>query len=79
MLVFSVSLAVSLLAIGTGQNIGAAVCIATGAVMFVVSDIVLALRTFARDRFLINRFVNPLTYFPAQVLLGLSIYFVHFG
>lgn len=79
MLVFSVSLAVSLLAIGTGQNIGAAVCIAIGAVMFVVSDIVLALRTFARDRFLINRFVNPLTYFPAQVLLGLSIYFVHFG
>ena len=74
MLGFSLSLAI---AIGSVRNIGAAVCVAAGAVMFVVSDAVLALRTFARDRFSINRFVNPLTYFPAQVLIGLSIYFVN--
>lgn len=73
MLGFSLSLAI---AIGSVRNIGAAVCVAA---MFVVSDAVLALRTFARDRFSINRFVNPLTYFPAQVLIGLSIYFVNHG
>ncbi|HZJ77724.1 MAG TPA: lysoplasmalogenase [Clostridia bacterium] len=78
MLVFAVAIAISMVKIEGIKSLSAALLIALGAMLFVVSDAVLAIKTFSKKTVNINRVVNPITYFSAQVMLGLSIYFVQF-
>lgn len=77
MLTTAMVLAVSFAAFCGAMGIFASLGVALGAILFVASDSVLALKTFAKNKFSISRLAVPLTYFPAQTILALSIYFVN--
>ena len=75
MLVKAVSLAKVLYEIGA-ENSAAAVLIAGGAILFVISDAVLSLMLFGGKDNRGMTVLNLSTYFSAQILLASSIYFV---
>ncbi len=76
MLVFAVSTAVNLIKNQGSGAYPAALMVSLGAVLFVVSDAVLAIIHFSKRKIKIPHAVNSWTYFPAQVMLALSIYFI---
>ncbi len=76
MFVFSVALAVSVSQNDGIAGTGAAICIVSGSLLFIASDAILALEAFTNGAYKISRHANPITYFSAQVLIGLSIYFI---
>lgn len=57
-------------------NLKAALAISAGALLFLISDFVLALMRFREDPKKELSVINALTYFTAQTLLALSIYLI---
>jgi uncharacterized membrane protein YhhN len=69
--------AVSLSVIVAGNNrIPASICLISGAALFVLSDSLLSLRLFTKIRLKKMPWLCLASYFSAQVLIALSIYFL---
>ncbi|MGI6773767.1 MAG: lysoplasmalogenase [Clostridiales bacterium] len=76
MLTFAAAASIEAVKAGKTAALPAAIAMSLGAALFTASDAVLAVNAFSKKKIKIHRAANPFTYFPAQTLLALSIYFV---